>query len=94
MSTFSASNPTWAPKIVEFTEFEVVAADDYGSIGLVEPLSCCCSGILHVVIELGSGVLLDSQDLETRDGDAIAVYFYGRLLNGGMQQRSALSHNS
>ena len=49
-----------------------VAPQNYGRIGLIESASCCCSGILHVVIELGILVLAHAGDAKSSDGDAIA----------------------
>ena len=75
-------------------EPEVVAADNYGGIGLVETLSRCGQGILHIVVELGIGILAHSLNPESGDSNAIAVYFYGRHLHTGMKHRPALPHNS
>ncbi len=75
-------------------EPEVVAMDNYGGIGLVETLSCRGQGILHIVVELGIGILAHTLDPESRDGNAIAVYLYGRHLYTGMKHRPALPHNS
>ena len=62
-------------------------------IGLIEASSRRSSGILHVVIKFGSGVLTYAFYAKSRDCDAIAGHYYSRFLQSRRENGAALSLN-